>query len=80
MDVSQEEHDRSERMLWAAVEAKKALTKDAKGHIKALKAELARTKAILESILCLCSEGPEFYHSGELLEAIEKEAKKAWDQ
>jgi len=34
---------------------------------------------LFESIMCLCSEGPEFHNKLELLDIIKEEAKKGYE-
>ena len=37
-------------------------------------------ETVVESALCLCSEGPDFYKSGELLEAVKADLLKAFSK
>ena len=43
-----------------------------------MKSEIEKCKDLFESILCLCSEGPEFYSKLELMDTIIKEASKGY--
>ena len=43
-----------------------------------MKSDIEKCKELFESILCLCSEGPEFHTFMELMDAVLREARKGF--
>jgi len=43
-----------------------------------MKSDIEKCKELFESILCLCSEGPEFHTKMELMDAVLREARKGF--
>ena len=43
-----------------------------------MKSDIEKCKELFESILCLCSEGPEFHTKMELMDAVLREAREGF--